>query len=74
MSEFFVVSNGRRFIESDLERMKVHIEKTVKLMVGMGSGVQITDASPELHEWLLELQRKYPPKFDWTFPEPGRRR
>lgn len=73
MSEFYVVSNGHRFVTSDLEQMKFEIEKTVKLMVGMGSGVIITDASPELHEWLVELGRKYPPKINWTFPEPRMR-
>lgn len=72
MSEFYVVSNGQRFVASDLEQMKFAIEKTVKMMVGMGSGVIITDASPDLDEWLLELQRKYPPKINRTFPEPGK--
>jgi hypothetical protein len=58
---FVVTQNGQRF-EGDLETTKRSIEYAVKTMVDLGSGVVITDASPELTEFLLDLQKRYPPK------------
>lgn len=59
--EVYVVIGGTKFIGT-LEDTKKAIEYTVKVKVSIGSGLVITDASPELTDFLLDLQKRYP----WT--------
>ncbi|TPI86422.1 hypothetical protein [Mesorhizobium sp. B2-8-9] len=57
---FVVTGDGQRYVGT-LEQAKVEIEQTVAAAVRRGSGLIITDASPELHDFLIDLNRHYPP-------------
>lgn len=58
---FVVMQDGQRY-EGDLETMKRSIEHLIGWKVARGSGIIITDASQELVDFLLDLQKQYPPK------------
>ncbi|TIT62213.1 MAG: hypothetical protein E5W90_31600 [Mesorhizobium sp.] len=63
MAQFYVVDgHGRRFEGNDLGEMQRNIEYTVKALVKIGSGLIITDCSPELESFLLDLRQQYPSK------------
>ncbi|TGT64120.1 MULTISPECIES: hypothetical protein [unclassified Mesorhizobium] len=63
MSKFYVITgNGRRFESPSLPVMKSTLEYTINTMVSLGYGLIIKDCSPELEDFLFELQKKYPMK------------
>ncbi|AEG53172.1 hypothetical protein [Sinorhizobium meliloti] len=71
MAEVYVVTgSGQRYV-GDLESVKEAIESTVKSMVAYGSGLVIIDASPELTDFLIDLQIRYPWKglIEWELPD-----
>lgn len=63
MSKFYIVTgDGRRFESPSLEVMKKTLEYTIGALVNVGFGLTITDCSPELEDFLIELQTQYPAK------------
>ncbi|MER8422016.1 hypothetical protein [Mesorhizobium sp. M1329] len=54
-------------IEGEAEKIKPIVEAYIEARVKAGLGAVITDATGELTQWAIELEKKFP----WTPPEAG---
>lgn len=56
---YIVTGDDQRYV-GDLETTKRSIKGAVEIFVRMGKGLVIVDASPELTDFLRDLQKQYP--------------
>lgn len=62
MGRVFVQFGGDMRVEGDAEAVKMLIEDHIRSRIESGSGAIISDASDELHEYIIDLVAKFP----WT--------